>query len=165
MSPEVPAHAISGIVLRPVVEGDTPFLRALYRSVRDPELALTGWPEEARQAFSDSQFGLQDRFYREHYPQTAFLAIERDGEAIGRIYVGTAPGPLRLMDIALVPKERNRGLGTALVAWLAAWADREGRDVTLHVEENNPARRLYARQGFEDDGVDGPYARMRRRPR
>lgn len=165
MSPEVPAHAIPGIALRPVGEGDYPFLRALYRSVRDPELQLTGWPEGARQAFSDSQFGLQDRFYREHYPQTAFLVIERGGEPIGRIYVDTAPGPLRLMDISIVPAERGRGLGTALLEWLAAWADREGRAVTLHVEANNPARRLYARHGFLDDGEEGPYVKMRRPPR
>jgi GNAT superfamily N-acetyltransferase len=164
MSPEVPAHAIAGIGLRDVVESDYPFLRALYRSTRDPELALTGWTEEAKQAFSDSQFGLQDRFYREHYPQTAFLAIVRGDASIGRIYIDTAPGPLRLMDIALLPAERNRGLGSAFMAWLTEWADRENRAVTLHVEALNPARRLYARHGFADDGVEGPYLKMRREP-
>lgn len=165
MSPEVPAHAIPGIVLRPVTEGDYPFLRALYRSTRDPELDLTGWPEEAREAFCESQFSLQDRFYRDHYPLTAFLVVERDGEPVGRVYVDTAPGDLRLMDIALVPAARNGGLGTRLMGWITAWADREGRDITLHVEANNPAQRLYARNGFANDGVEGPYVKMRRRPR
>jgi len=165
MSIEVPAHAIPGIALRQVEERDYPFLRALYRTTRDPELALTGWDEAAKQAFSDSQFGLQDRFYREHYPHTAFLAIERDGEAIGRIYIEAPPAELRLMDISLMPQARNGGLGTALLSWLIAWADREGRDVTLHVEANNPALRLYARHGFANDGVEGPYLKMRRKPR
>ena len=165
MSPEVPAHAIPGIALRPVAACDYPFLRALYRSTREPELALTGWPEEARRAFCESQFSLQDRFYREHYPRTAFLVIERDGSAIGRIYVDTAPPrELRLMDIALLPGERGRGLGTALLRWLVAWADRESRDVTLHVERDNPARRLYGRHGFADEAEEGPYMKMRRRP-
>lgn len=165
MPPEVPALGIAGVSLRAVEEGDYPFLRALYRSTRDPELALTGWSEEDKRAFADSQFTLQDRFYREHYPGTAFLVVERAGEAVGRLYVDAPPGELRLMDIALVPGARRGGLGTALVSWVVAWADREARRVTLHVEANNPARRLYARHGFVDEAVEGPYVRMRRDPR
>ena len=165
MSPEVPTHGIAGVVLRTVTESDYPFLRSLYRSVREAEIAPTGWSDAQKQAFCDSQFELQDRHYREHFPGTAFLVIERGGEPIGRIYIDTAPGPLRLMDIALLPAERGRRLGTAFLGWLCTWADREGRVVTLHVEANNPARRLYQRHEFVDDGEEGPYVRMRRDPR
>lgn len=165
MSTEVPAHAIAGIALRIVTESDYPFLRELYRGTREAELAPTGWTDEEKRAFCESQFALQDRHYREHYPGAAFLVIEREGRPIGRIYLHAAPGRLRLMDIALLPQERNRGLGTEFMAWLCAWADREGRSVTLHVEANNPARRLHARHGFADDGEEGLYVRMRRRPR
>ena len=54
------------------------------------------------------------------------------------------------MDIALLPEHRNRGLGGALVRELLDEAAAAGCLVSLHVEENNPARRLYQRLGFRD---------------
>lgn len=150
--------------LRNAEESDLAFLRSLYRTVRDPELALTPWSEAQRQAFSDSQFALQDRHYRAHYPGALFLVIEHQGVPVGRLYLGTAPGPLRLMDLAFMPVWRGRGWGTALVRAVVGRADREARDTLLFVESNNPAYRLYGREGFIDEGVEGVYRRMRRRP-
>jgi RimJ/RimL family protein N-acetyltransferase len=161
---EVPAPDIAGVAFRPVADGDYPLLRSLYRSTREHELALTGWPEAERQAFSDSQFALQDAWYRGQYPGAALLVIEKDRAAVGRIYLHESPGELRIMDITLAPGMRNHGLGTALFTWLISWAARGRRDVTLHVEAENPARRLYARLGFIDEGVDGLYNRMRWKP-
>jgi GNAT superfamily N-acetyltransferase len=161
---EVPAPDVGGVTFRPVADHDYPMLRALYRSTREAELALTGWAEAERQAFCDSQFALQDTWYRGQYPGAALLVIEKDGAAVGRIYLHETPGELRLMDITLVPGMRNRGLGTALFGWLLSWAARERRDVTLHVEAESTARRLYARLGFVDEGVDGLYNRMRWKP-
>ena len=161
---DLPALSIPGISLRPIVEGDYTFLRALYRSVRDAELAVTGWPEEAKQAFCDSQFHLQDTWYRGQYDGAHFLLIERATTPIGRIYVHAAENELRLMDIALVPEERGAGLGTRLVEWLLTWGRESGRDATLYVEAHNPARRLYARHGFADESVEGVYLKMRCKP-
>lgn len=150
--------------LRNAEGSDLAFLRTLYRTVRDPELALTSWPEAQRQAFSDSQFALQDRHYRAHYTGALFLVIEHQGASVGRLYLGTAPGPLRLMDLAFMPLWRGRGWGTALVRAVVGRADREARDTLLFVESNNPAYRLYGREGFVDEGVEGVYMRMRRQP-
>ncbi|MFN7153247.1 MAG: GNAT family N-acetyltransferase [Acidovorax sp.] len=150
--------------LREADAADLVFLRALYRTVRDPELMLTPWAETERQAFSDSQFALQDRHYRAHYPGALLLVIEHQGVPVGRLYLGTAPGPLRLMDLAFMPSWRGRGWGTALVRAVVGRAYREARDTLLFVESNNPAYRLYGREGFADEGVEGVYRRMRRRP-
>lgn len=158
---EVPPPAIAGVRLRAVEAADEPFLRALYRDVRSEELAVTGWDQSAKDAFCDSQFALQDRHYREHYPEAALLVIERDGVAVGRLYVDRVGERLQLMDLALVREARGKGLGSGLLAWLLDWARREGRDVGLYVEAGNPARRLYLRSGFADDSVEGPYLGMR----
>ena len=155
------APAPAGLHLRLVEAGDEAFLRALYRSIRDPELALTGWDEATKQAFADQQFEHQDRWYRQHYAGARFLVIEREGEAIGRLYLHERPRELRVMDIALVPAARNRGLGSGLLAWLQRSAAAEGRDVTLYVETFNPVRALYARLGFAEEDADGLYLRMR----
>ena len=57
---------------------------------------------------------------------------------------------------------RGRGIGTALVTELFAEADASGRSVSIHVETNNPARRLYERLGFQDVGEHGVYVLMER---
>ena len=155
-----------GVALRPVLaQHDEIFLRRLYREVREPELALTPWSEAQRQAFSDSQFTLQDRHYRAHYPGTQFWVVERAGVPIGRLYVDESQeGPVCLMEISLLLTHRGQGLGEGLVRWVLDRADAAARPVRLYVEADNPARRLYERLGFIDEAQDGVYRRMGRPP-
>lgn len=56
-----------------------------------------------------------------------------------------------LFDVVTRPDARRRGRGSALVASLLAWAFDQGarRAYLQMVAENEPARRLYARLGFE----------------
>jgi ribosomal protein S18 acetylase RimI-like enzyme len=63
-----------------------------------------------------------------------------------------------------MPEFRGRGIGTALVTQLFAEADASGRSVSIHVESNNPARRLYVRLGFQGVGEHGVYKLMERAP-
>ncbi|WP_312306826.1 GNAT family N-acetyltransferase [Pulveribacter sp.] len=150
--------------LRPATITDLPFLRALYRTVRDPELALTPWTEAQKQAFSDSQFALQDHHYRKHYPTASFMVVEHLGTAVGRLYLAAPTGQLRLMDIALLPPWRRRGWGAALVRMVLECADRQGRETLLYVEVSNPAYGLYQREGFITGELEGVYVCMRRPP-
>lgn len=106
------------------------------------------WPEAAKLAFLAEQSDLQHRHYVANYPGAELLLIESDAVAIGRIYVYRSPGEIRLMDIALLPGWRNRGIGSALVRELMAEARASGSSLTLHVEPANPAQRLYQRLGF-----------------
>jgi ribosomal protein S18 acetylase RimI-like enzyme len=154
----------AGISLRDAASGDDAFLRALYRSVRDPELALTAWSEAQKDAFANQQFDLQDRSYRGNYPGARFLVVEREGAPIGRLYLYEGGGELHVLDIALVAAERKRGLGTSLMEWIQRSAAARSAAVTLHVAMFNPARKLYARLGFRDESVDGVYAKMRWAP-
>ena len=80
---ELPALQKEGVSLRTVEAADYPFLRALYRSVRDTELAPLPWTDAQKQTFCDDQFAHQDRHYRTYYTQTAFLVIERAQAPIG----------------------------------------------------------------------------------
>jgi ribosomal protein S18 acetylase RimI-like enzyme len=61
----------------------------------------------------------------------------------------------RIVDIALLPEQRGKGIGTALLRDLLAEADGTGKRVTIHVERLNPALRLYERLGFRvaEEGV------------
>ncbi|HEX3919336.1 MAG TPA: GNAT family N-acetyltransferase [Caulobacteraceae bacterium] len=128
-----------------------PALLQLHRLRRWEELALLGWPDEARAQFIDSQYDFQDRGYRSAFPGAEYYAIERAGEVVGRLYVDRTAADLRLMEITLHPDWRGGGVGAALLRQLQAEV-RAGRGacVRLSVAEGNPARRLYERLGFVD---------------
>jgi GNAT superfamily N-acetyltransferase len=153
-----------GIRYRPATDDDLPFLATVYASTRLEEVAAAGWPPEVERAFLAHQFEAQHRHYRQHYPNAEWLVIERDGEAVGRLYLEEWKDQLRLIDIALLPDSRGAGVGSAILADLMAQAKAAGKPLTIHVEKNNPAMRLYLRLGFVAIDEHGIYDLMEWRP-
>jgi ribosomal protein S18 acetylase RimI-like enzyme len=149
------------VALRPADEGDREFLLALYASTREEELAQVAWEEGAREAFLEHQFSAQDHHYRSNYPGATLDVIEVDGEPAGRLYVHRGEDDIRIMDIALAPPFRNKGIGTRLLEELMAEAGSSGRSLSIHVERQNPARSLYERLGFVPAGEHGVYVLMK----
>ncbi len=144
------------ITLRPIRDGDRAFLRRLYGSTRADELAATDWSEEDKERFLDFQFGAQHAYYQEQFPDARYDLVLVDGEPAGRLYVDRRQDEIRLIDIALLPAFRRRGLGGELMRRVLAEGRKAGLPVQIHVEQNNPAMRLYDRLGFrrvEDQGV------------
>ena len=87
-----------------------------------------------------------------------------DGRAIGRLYrarVGT--DEVRLLDIALLPEWRGRGIGSMLLGEMLATANASGDMVSLHVEVWNPVVHLYERLGFVEAGRNDVHIRMEHR--
>lgn len=138
--------------LRGETDADAAFVVALYTDMRWEELRQAQWPEAAVRDFLAQQCRLQAEHYRLHYPGAELLLIERvagtSATPIGRLYLRSGSDEVRLMDIALLAAECGSGIGTALVVALQQEAARRGQRVTLHVEPNNPAQRLYRRLGF-----------------
>ena len=90
--------------------------------------------------------------------------IVSGGEDAGRLYVARWEDEIRIVDIALLPEFRGRGLGGELLRELKAEADAAGKPLSIHVEANNPARPWYERLGFRAEGEFGVYVLMRRPP-
>ena len=153
---------MTDVRLRQAAGADRAVLVELYGSVREPELAHVPWDDAQKRAFVEHQFSAQDAHYREHYPGATIDVVEVDGEPAGRLYVHRGPSDIRSMDIALAPPFRGRGIGTALLRSLMDEAQESGRKLSIHVEQNNPARRLYERLGFEPAGEHGVYVLMER---
>jgi ribosomal protein S18 acetylase RimI-like enzyme len=129
------------------------------------ELAQTPWDEPTKRAFLEQQFSAQDTHYKTNYTDTTYsVIVAPGGEPAGRLYVARWEDEIRIVDIALLPDFRGRGLGTALLGDLMAEADAAGKPLSIHVEQNNPARSLYDRLGFEEAGEFGVYVLMRRPP-
>lgn len=144
------------IALRPAVAADRDILRTIYATTRADELAPVPWTDEEKTAFVTMQFDAQDRWYRQAYPEGEFLLVLRGGRPIGRLYLARLKDEVRLIDIALLPEERGRGIGSRLVRDVLRQADAARLAVRLHVEPWNPALRLYERLGFrvlEEGGI------------
>jgi len=159
-----PALRAAGFALRPQREEDYAFLERLYFSVRLPEVEPLDWPEETKHAFLADQFRMQTAHYNTHYGDAEFLIVERNGEAVGRLYVFRGPKDHRIVDISLLPELRGAGVGGALLKAVQAEAGTAGKTVSIHVEKFNPAQNLYRRLGFKEIGETGPYWLMEWRP-
>lgn len=150
-------HDLAGqLVLRDAGEGDRSFLSDVYASTRMDELAVTDWRDEQKRAFCQMQFDAQAEHYRLHYPGAKYSVIELNGERAGRLYVDRWSKEIRIMDIAILPAFRSRGIGACLLRQLQAEAAASEKILSIHVERMNPALRLYERLGFtllEDKGI------------
>jgi ribosomal protein S18 acetylase RimI-like enzyme len=147
---------------RPVCADDQPFLFELYCSVRDGEGFFGGLDSPQLSALLKMQFEARERAYQYRYPDGDHQIILIDEKPIGRIFVHRNEQEIRLTDIALLTEYRGKGIGARLITELFQESDLGGKPVTLHVEMQNPAIRLYNRLGFEKKGDDGAYIMMER---
>lgn len=149
------------VSLRPERPEDEGFLYAVYASTREEELALTHWEAPMRRAFLDHQFKAMRQGYGSMFPEGEFLIIELGGEPVGRLVINRSPEEIRVVDLALLPAHRNRGLGTQLMRQICAQAD---RPVRLSVLKQNRALDWYGRLGFTKAGDQGIYDELEWRP-
>jgi ribosomal protein S18 acetylase RimI-like enzyme len=150
--------------LRPAAKHDRGFLIDLYATTRAGELAAVDWDGATKRAFVEHQFTAQDAHYRAHYEGATLDIVEVEGEPAGRLYVHRGKTDIRIMDIALSPEFRGRGVGTELLRALIREAEASGAKLSIHVESTNPARSLYERLGFVPVGEHGIYVLMERPP-
>jgi GNAT superfamily N-acetyltransferase len=134
----LPSLAACGFALRPETDEDIPFLRGLYAATRVAELELTNWSNAQKLAFTDNQFDCQCQHYLTYYPATQWSVLEDNGVPMGRLYLDRRATTLLVVDIALLPQWRGRGLGTALLEWVCAQAHAAGKSVTVAVEKKQP---------------------------
>ncbi|MCP2292579.1 GNAT family N-acetyltransferase [Nocardia amikacinitolerans] len=143
--------------LRPAVTADEPFLWAmLYEASHAADQGLTvadlaTIPALARYV---AKWGLDGDLGviggpAESPSGAAWLRLLTGADA-GYGYVDDTTPELA---IAVAPRARGTGLGTAMLERLVADAAGRYPAVSLSVREENPARRLYQRMGFAD--VDG----------
>lgn len=154
----------SNITLRPVSADDYDFLVEVYGSTRADEMALVPWPIEQQQAFVRSQFAAQQDHYAQKYPAASHDIILSDNRPVGRFYVARLDQEIRIIDITLLPAERNAGIGSYLIQQLLGEANRAGKVTRIYVEEFNPSLRLFERLGFSQSEQHGIHLLMQFNP-
>ncbi|HYA98180.1 MAG TPA: GNAT family N-acetyltransferase [Methylomirabilota bacterium] len=136
------------IALRPASESDEGFLRELYRSTRERELAQIPWNDAQKQAFVEMQFQAQKRHYASAFPEASHDIICRDGEPAGRLYVDRRAEEIHILDMIVEPSQRRQGIASAVLEELLREADQAGKRATIYVDELNPCPGVFEPLGF-----------------
>jgi RimJ/RimL family protein N-acetyltransferase len=148
------SNALSPITLRPVVAADEPLLLEIYASTRAEEMAMVPWTREQQEEFVRMQFAAQQEQYKKLQPDASHDIIMFKDRPVGRLYVARTEERIEIMDITLLPQDRNSGIGTSLIKALMAEAARS-RPLRIYVESFNPSLRLFERLGFKAVAEEG----------
>ncbi len=141
--------------LRPVSPANDDFLYRVYAGSRAEEMNLIPWDEAAKQSFLQMQFAAQQAHYRAYFPHASHDLILMEGIPVGRVYVDRRETEIRILDIALLPSARGRGIGSHLLQDLMEEAKAADKALSIHVENSNPSLRLFQRLGFVKAGENG----------
>jgi RimJ/RimL family protein N-acetyltransferase len=146
------------VKLRAIEPADDEFLLSVYGATREYELSLVPWSAEQKTAFVKQQFVAQQQHYQEHFKGAEFSVILADEAPVGRFYVFRGEDEIRIIDIALLPEHRNKGIGKPLIQGLLGEAEACRKRVCVRVEVFNPASvQVFERLGFniiENDGIN-----------
>lgn len=159
-----PAFKPGAITLRPEQPADEPFLLELYACARQEELDLTGWDAAARQAFLNMQFRAMRAGYAATYPKADFCIVLLEAKPVGRQVIDLDGERVRVVDLALLPACRNRGMGEFLMRQILSEAELVRKPVCLQVLCASRALRFYQRLGFRMIGDNGVYLQLEFRP-
>jgi len=139
---------------------DEEFWLKVYGSTRAEEMAMVPWDESQKRAFLEMQFKAQSEAYQQQFPGAEHLVILDDGIPAGRLIVDRDAERILLVDIALLPEHRGRGIGGELIARLKTEAEQAAKPLWLDVENFNPVRSYYLRIGFRKIDEIGLYWRL-----
>ena len=136
------------VTLRPVTAADEPLLLEIYASTRAEEMAMVPWTREQQDAFVMMQFTAQQEHYKKLQPDANHDIVMLNGRPVGRLYVARTNEGIEIMDITLLPQDRNSGVGSRLIKSLMDEAS-PSRPLRIYVETFNPSLRLFERLGFK----------------
>jgi ribosomal protein S18 acetylase RimI-like enzyme len=152
------------IHLRAVTEKDLPFIEKVYRSTREKGLDMANWPELRKEAFFRMQSVMQDAEYKHNFPNAVFEIIEDGKKPVGRLYTAETENEIWVIDISLLSEFRGKGIGSKVLQGIMAKVADQQKILSLHVEPNNPAYRLYLKLGFKYLKSNGRHYHMEYKP-
>lgn len=130
------------LVFRPALSSDGQLLYRLMREAIGPYVTQSwGWDESFQ----------QERWARV-FNASRWEIIEDGQEEVGGLELEHRPDELYVANLLIFPEHQRRGIGTAVIQGLVSTSHAESKPVRLQVLKVNPARALYARLGFVDQG-------------
>lgn len=153
---------MDSITIRPLTAADTLILKdLLYEAVYVPD----DQPRPARDIIEHQDLAQYIRDWG-RFGDTGVVAVDSGrheivGAAWFRLFPKDSPGygfvdpNTPELSIALFPQYREQGIGSRLLTKLLKIAQTQYAAISLSVDPNNPALRLYQRAGFERVGLCG----------
>ena len=138
------------VAIRRLAPGDESLLELLAHEAPDFDLAGRSQPDPPLSHAAASAY-LAD-------PSAVHWVAEARGRVVGELLCHPLPLPfgagreLLLYSIGVREADRRRGVGTALVDEMLAWAGREGLPLTWVLADNPQAEAFYAACGFTRGG-------------
>jgi ribosomal protein S18 acetylase RimI-like enzyme len=146
--------------LRPATEADSDLLLEIFESAR-PDFALIPLAPNLKSELVAQQRRAQLLHYAAAYPGAQYLVLEADGTAVGQLILWQDDSELRIVDVAVLPAHRGRGLGHLLMTQLQHQAREARLPLRLAVWGwNDGALRLYRSLGFEQTGENAGYLEL-----
>ena len=85
--------------------------------------------------------------YRNDFDNNKIQVIELEGVAVGRLRV-VREGDIYIGGFQILPEYRGQGIGTAILNSLVLESEQTGVPITLEVNDNTEALKLYEKIGF-----------------
>lgn len=137
------------ITTRTAAAADEEFLFRLFALQKAGEFAPLGWPAQQLQPLLEMQYRARQLSYAESFPEAVnTILCLADGTPVGRHLTARQKDFYRVVDIAVLPEYRGRGIGTWALNQMKQAAALESVPMRLSVTRTNPALRLYERLGF-----------------
>jgi ribosomal protein S18 acetylase RimI-like enzyme len=138
-APATPPDALRGAVdLRPASLQDFDFAFRVYsETMKEYSAAYIRWDDAKQKASLAHQWSLAE-----------VSVITLEDVEVGWLALQETDGSILLGHFYVEPRFQNRGVGSMILSRLFATAAAKRKPVELSVLKNNPARRLYERQGF-----------------
>jgi len=151
--------------VRAMTKADEEFVMNLYVASRWHEVEpLVDWTLAQKIAFLENQHGLQHMSYLKAHPNGDFMILERENFAMARLYLDYKEDEIQLCDISVARVVQGQGLGSWLIRSVQEEGYRLNKRITLHVDNRNPAQRLYLDLGFAVVGRTDTHMRMEWQP-
>jgi ribosomal protein S18 acetylase RimI-like enzyme len=152
------------LTLRDGGNGDDDLLRQLFETGRGAPLLSCDLPPVLVDQLIAHQLVARQRDHARNHPLARRQIVLTGDGPVGSLSVDRTGEPWYLVDLAVLPTARGRGIATELLARLLAEAGAARVAVELHVDAENPAERLYRRNGFTETAREGPDLRLRWAP-
>lgn len=128
---------------------DSAFQFELFRQSRLPMEDFSFLETAMREALLRQQFQGQTLSYRAQFPNARFEIIEAENVPVGRLVTQQGADAFLIVDIALMPEWRGKGIGAHILREICDAARARNFPVRLALSPFNvDALRLYSRSGF-----------------
>ncbi len=124
--------------------------------------------EEASKELICKQFGewdeeWQNQQFEGKLRRRSFEIIELDQKPIGALCIEELPTCVNIVDIEILPKFQNKGIGSEIINSAKMRAKKLGIPVRLQLLKMNPAQKLCERLGFREIHNSETYIEMEAR--